>query len=162
MSLPRARARYVPHVHFRKLRRGEVIATLGGALLAVALFLAWYHTKGLAQVAGRKGDISAWQAHSFVRYLLLAGALAPAILAYIVIRDHALSWPRGELTAVVAIFALGFIVYFGVIARPGTLRAETSLDLGWFVALAGGILMLYGAATRSGESERRRKPPGVL
>jgi len=150
-------------VNFRKLRRGEVIATIGGALLAVALFLAWYHTSGSnAEVAGRRGDVSAWQAHSMVRYLLLAGALAPAILAYIVIRDHALSWPRGELTAVVAIFALGFIVYFGIIARPGNLRAETTLDLGWFVALAGGVLMLYGAATRTGESDRRRKPPGVL
>lgn len=150
-------------VDFRKLRRGEVIATFGGVLLAVALFLAWYHTKGSnAEVAGRRGDISAWEAHSLVRYLLLAGAVAPAILAYIVIRDHALSWPRGEFTAVVAIFALGFILYFGVIARPGNLRAETSLDLGWFIALGGGMLMLYGAATRSGESERRRKPPGVL
>ena len=43
-----------------------------------------------------------------IRYLLLITAVAPLVLAWIIIRGHALSWPRGEMTAVIAIAALTF------------------------------------------------------
>jgi hypothetical protein len=146
-----------------KLRRGEMIATLGAAVLAIAVFLPWYHTNETnASINGLQGHISAWDAHSIVRFLLLAAALAPLILAYIIVRDLALSWPRGELTAVVSIAALGLILYFGLIDRPGNLRAGISLDYGWYVALVAGGLMLYGAAARSSEQAPARKPPGAL
>jgi hypothetical protein len=38
-------------------------------------------------------------------------AIAPFILAYIVARDHQLTWARGELTAVLSIFAFGALLY---------------------------------------------------
>ena len=50
-------------------------------------------------------------AHMILRYLFLAAALAPIILLYIVIRDHELSWPRGEMTAVIGIIAFGLVGY---------------------------------------------------
>ena len=68
--------------------------------------------------------------------MLLLAAIAPAILAYIIIRGHALSWPRGELTAVVALAALTFIIFRGVIDKPGTPSGQISIDYGWWVALA--------------------------
>ena len=91
-----------------------------------------------------------------------AAALAPAILAYIVARGHALSWPRGELTAIIALVALVFVVFRGIIDKPGQPPAEISVDYGWFLALAGGLLILVGSVWRSRESAERRKPPGVL
>ena len=97
-----------------------------------------------------------------MRFLLLAAAAAPLILAYIIVRDHALSWPRGEMTAVVAIAAFGLIAYNGFVTKPGAPTAEISLQIGFFLAIAGTALMLYGAATRSGETERKRKPPGTI
>lgn len=148
------------------LRRGELIAIVGGLVLAAAMFLTWYHATGpngkIPADTGRPGDFSGWDVHTTMRYLLLAAALAPLILAYIIARDHALSWPRGEMTAVVAIFAFGLIAYNGFVSKPGAPSGEVSLQIGFFVALIGTILMLYGAAARSGETERKRKPPGTL
>jgi len=89
-------------------------------------------------------------------------AIAPFILAYIVARDHQLTWARGELTAVLSIFALGLLLYVGVIDRPGEPAGQIELEWGWYVALAGAVLMLAGSALRSGETARRRKPPGTV
>jgi uncharacterized membrane protein len=89
-------------------------------------------------------------------------AIAPFILAYIVARDHQLTWARGELTAVVSITAVGVLLYIGVIDRPGSPPGEIELRWGWYVALLGAILMLAGSAMRTGEVERRRKPPGTI
>ena len=64
-------------------------------------------------------------------------AIAPFILAYIVARDHQLTWARGELTAVLSIFAFGALLYVGVIDRPGEPAGQIELEWGWYVALLG-------------------------
>jgi cation transport ATPase len=147
-----------------RLSRSEWIAVGGGLLLIVAVFLPWYGTSENpnAVIDGERGDFSAWQVHPILRWLMLAAALAPLILAWIVLRDHELSWPRGEMTAVVAIAALGLVLYSGIVTRPGEPRAQISLQIGWFLAAVGILLMLVGGATRAAEVERARKPPGVL
>ena len=94
--------------------------------------------------------------------LLLIAAVAPLILAWIIVRGHALSWPRGELTAVVALVALTFTLFRGVIDRPGSPSGQISLGYGWWIALLGAILILVGSVGRAQESAGRRKPPGVL
>jgi hypothetical protein len=150
-------------VDWNKLQRGEVIALVGGVLLGIGLFLNWYQTSGNGRINGDKGSFSGWDVHHpIVRILLLLAAIAPFILAWIIIREHALSWPRGELTAVVAIAAFGLIFYHGIVSKPGDPRSLVSLQFGFFVALAGSLLMLFGAATRSSETERKRKPPGTI
>jgi hypothetical protein len=97
-----------------------------------------------------------------LRYFLLLGALAPVILAYIIVRGHALSWPRGELTAIAALASLTFTIFRGLIDKPGSPSGEISISFGWWVALAGGLLILVGSVARSRETAARRKPPGVL
>ena len=128
------------------------------------MFLPWYGTSDNpnALIDGARGDFSAWEVHPIMRWLLLAAAAAPLILAWIVLRDHELSWPRGELTAVVAMAALGLVLYAGIVSRPGEPRSQIALQIGWFLALVGLVLMLVGGAKRAAEIERRRKPPGVL
>ena len=84
------------------------------------------------------------------------------MLAYIIIRGHALSWPRGELTAVIALAALTFILFRGVIDKPGQPRSEITISYGWVIALVGGLLILAGSIWRSQETATQRKPPGVL
>ena len=152
-------------MHPSKVSRAELIAALGGIMLGVGIFLPWYIPNTAnrnAIVAGSREAVSAWDAHSLLRYLLLAAAIAPLILLYIVLRDHELSWPRGEMTAVVAIAAFGIIGYLGIIDRPGDPPGEISLGIGWFLSMAGVILMAIGGAMRAGSGERPRKPPGVL
>lgn len=152
----------VARVDLSKLQRGEFLAMAGGVLLAIALFLPWYETQGLGRIDGAQGSFSGWEIHTTMRWLLLLAALAPYILAWIILRDHALSWPRGELTAVVAVAAFGLIAYNGVVTRPGPSNSLVTLKFGWFVAIAATLLMLAGSAIRSSKSERRRKPPGTL
>ena len=96
---------------FRQLDRGELIAVLGGAVLAISIFLAWY-TLGdkytiLGHCKGPNTSCTGWNSLLILRFLLLIAAIAPAVLAWIILRGHALSWPRGEMTAIIAIFALG-------------------------------------------------------
>ena len=135
-------------------------------MLAVSLFLAWYSLgNGNAQLNGCHGPhgrCTGWSSLTIVRFLLLLAALAPAILAWIIVRGHALSWPRGELTAITALAALTFTLFRGVIDKPGTPPGQISISYGWWVALLGGVLILIGSLTRSRESATRRKPPGVL
>jgi hypothetical protein len=147
-----------------RLTRTELTAAAGGLLLALAVFLPWYGTSENpnATIAGTRGDVNAWLAHPVLRWLMLAAAAAPAILAWIIVRDHELSWPRGELTAVVAMVALCLVLYSGLVSRPGEPRAEIGLRAGWFLAVAGILLMLIGGAKRATEVERKRKPPGVF
>ncbi len=151
---------------FKRLDRGELLAAVGGILLLISLFLAWYslgnHFATLNSCHGPNGSCTAWQALKILRYLLLIAAVAPAILAWIIIRGHALSWPRGELTAVIALAALTFTVFRGVIDKPGAPPSEIGVDYGFFVALLGGLMILAGSIWRSQEQAARRKPPGVL
>jgi hypothetical protein len=148
-----------------KLNRGEVIAVVGGLIMFVSVFLKWYASVSAnATIGGTPGvgTYSAWQVHDILRFLLLLAAAAPVILAYIVVRDHQLSWPRGEMTAVVAIAALGLIFYNGIVDRPGDPSGEIELRIGWYLAFLGAIMMLVGSVMRQNESETRRKPPGTM
>ncbi len=150
----------------KALERGEAVAIGGGILLGVSVFLDWYSLGNryalLNSCRGPHGSCTAWDSLDVVRFLLLITALAPAILAWIIVRGHALSWPRGELTAVIALAALTLILFRGVIERPGTPSGEVSVDYGWFVALAGGLLILFGAVNRAKQGSARSKPPGVI
>ena len=149
----------------KKLSWHEFLAIGGGALLILGLFLPWYNAEnGRAMINGvnRGGDFTAWQVHDIARWLWLAAALAPLILAYIVIRGHALSWARGEMTAVTSIAAFGLAAYNGIIDKPGEVPGLVSSQYGFWVSLLGIILMLVGSALRASGTERPRKPPGVL
>jgi hypothetical protein len=135
----------------------------GGALLVAGVFLPWYGTDASnshSQVDGRTGSLSAWDVHPILRWLLLAAATAPFVLAWIILRGHALSWARGEMTVVTSIAAFGLIAYNGFVDRPGDIAI--SLKLGFAAALAATIVMVGAAAKRSSESERPRKPPGTI
>ncbi len=155
---------------FKKVDRGELIAVAGGILLGISLLLSWYTLGNVHTALGgchgpRHGAATActgWHSLQIIRYLLLIAAAAPAILVYIIIRGHALSWPRGELTAVTALTALTVIVFRGLIDKPGSPPGQIAIDVGWWVALVGGLLILMGSIWRSQESAARRKPPGVL
>jgi uncharacterized membrane protein len=148
-----------------RLTVNELVAMFGGLLLGAGLFASWYSVVSplatLAQTTGI-GTYSGWDAHALLRWVLLVMAIAPFVLAYIVARDHELTWARGELTAVLSIAAFGILLYIGVIDRPGEPAGQIELAWGWYVALLGAILMLAGSALRTGETARRRKPPGTF
>jgi hypothetical protein len=150
---------------FRQLDRGELFAVLGGAILGVSVFLDWYKLgnkfAALGSCRGPNTTCTAWKSMMVIRFLLLVAALAPAVLAWIILRGHALSWPRGEMTAIIAIAALTFTLFRGLIDKPGTPPGEISIAVGWWVGLVGGLLILIGSVWRTQESAATRKPPGL-
>ncbi len=153
-------------MNFKALSRGELLASIGGILLLISLFLDWYTLANRHAMVGTcRGPntlCTGWVALTMARYILLVAALAPAILSYIIIRGHALSWPRGELTAVVALVALVVTLVAGLVDKPGAPKAEIGVTTGWWVALVADLLILFGSVWRAQKSGARRKPPGVL
>jgi hypothetical protein len=148
-----------------RLHRNEFMGMAGGALLAISVFLPWYGTdpaNRFARIDGERGNLSCWDAHPILRWLLLAASVAPFILAYIIATDAKLSWARGEMTMVTSIAALGLIFYNGVIDRPGEPSSAISLKYGWFLAVLATLVMIAASAMRSSEHERARKPPGTI
>ena len=149
----------------RRISISELLAAAGGALLGLGVFLPWYvpNTDNRnANVNGMRHSVSASDTYTIMRWLLIAAALAPIVLLYIVLRDHELSWPRGEMTAVIGIIAFGLTAYVGIIDRPGEPPSEIGLGFGWYTSLLGTIMIAVGGAYRASTTERPRKPPGVF
>jgi hypothetical protein len=150
---------------FRQLDRGELVAVLGGTILAISMFLEWYKLGDrfavLNACRGPSSSCTGWNSLMIIRFLLLVTAAAPAVLAWIIVRGHALSWPRGEMTAIIAIAALTFTLFRGLIDKPGTPPGEISIAYGWWIGLAGGVLILLGSVWRTQQSATVRKPPGL-
>ena len=167
---------------FSRLNRGRVlVGAIASLLLIVAiLFLPWYT---LGHIPSRDPNSASYNPDSFVcgtgefsctgwetfpilRWLLLLAALAPIILAYILVRAHRLSYPPGEMTMVAGFAAFGLIAYNGIIDKPGSGSAEIglSLDYGYWIALLASVASAGVGWTRSLESGARkaRKAPGTV
>ena len=150
-----------------KVSRNELIAVTGGAALAIGLFLPYYGTSdnpnaAVGSCSEPNCDVTGFDVHDILRWLLLLAAISPFVLTYVIARGHKLSWARGEMTAVVAIAAFGLVAYTGFLDRPGAPNGAISLQPAFYGALLGTILMIVGGSVTAGQNERVRKPPGVL
>ena len=144
-------------------------------VLVLAVFLTWFTLSTDPNVVQRGTDeeswvcgvgndsCSAWDTFPILRWLLLAAASAPFILAWIVVRGHALSWPRGELTAIVGLTAFVLIAYNGLVDKPND-GLEVSLAFGYWLALLASIGIFISGGFRAIESGggAQRKPPATF
>ena len=157
---------------FSRLDRNRVL--LGGVASIVViislLFLPWF---SLTHTATRT-DQGAWicgtndysctgfETFPILRWLLLAGAISPLILGWIIVRGHKLSWPPGEMTMVVGSTMTILIVYNGILARPGD-TFGIGLDYGYWLALLASMAIAATGFLRSRAGQRRqRKAPGTV
>ncbi|MBM3666791.1 MAG: hypothetical protein FJW90_04805 [Actinobacteria bacterium] len=157
---------------FSKLHRSEVVGVIAGLLLAVSLFLPWYSLGGDVTrdepddwVCGVGSDsCSAWATFPILRWLLLLAAAAPLILSWIVIREHQLTWPRGELTAIAGLAALVLIFFNGVIDKPSENDIEVSLAWGYLIAILASVGIFIAGGFRAVDSGggAQRKPPATF
>jgi hypothetical protein len=162
---------------FSRLNPGRVVAgAIFSVLLIVAiLFLPWYELTDTPE----RAETGAWlcgegnfectgfDTFPILRWLLLAAAIAPLILAYILVRGHRLSYPPGEMTMIAGFAATVLIAYNGIIDVPAPdqgLEFGTSLDYGYWIALLAAIGIAIVGFTRSLESGPRktRKAPGTV
>ena len=151
--------------------------TASAVLIIAILFLPWYSYDRPEETATFQ-DSDAWicgvdedsctgfETFPILRWLLLLAALAPIILAYILVRAHKLSYPPGEMTMVAGFAAFVLIAYNGIIDKPGSGPAEIglSLDYGYWIALLASVAIAGVGWTRSLESGARkaRKAPGTV
>jgi hypothetical protein len=164
-----------------ELSRLDRNRTIAGAVASLALivsilFLPWFSLETgdvvRAQVDDEwvcgVGDTSCTGFETFpiLRWLLLLAALAPAILGWILLRGHKLSYPPGEMTMIAGFSALILIGYNGIIDKPGTGQAEigVSLDYGYWIALLATVAIAAVGYLRSMESgaRQKRKAPGTV
>ena len=148
-------------VELGRLRRAEYLGFLAAAVLFVSLFLPWFETVGQGTINGSDGEFNAFDTFRFLDWLLVAACSAPFILAYIIVRRHELSWRPGEVTAIVGLTAFVLIFCNGIVfGKPSEPPSESSLEIGYLVALigAGGIALSGFIRQLEGAG---RKPPGV-
>ena len=159
---------------FSNLQRTELVGALSSALLIASLFIPWFD---LAQTRERieqeawicgEGVYScdAWATFPIGRWLFIAAAAAPLILAYFIVRAQKGKYPTGEFTMTVGFIVIVLVIFNGIIQKPGESIDEIgiSLDTGYWMALAAGVLMSIAGALRSVEQGggAGRRPPGTF
>jgi hypothetical protein len=158
-----------------RLHRSELIGLGASVILIVSLFLEWYSLGSGPDVARGvdpdkwvcgvgNNSCTAFDTFPVLRWLLLAAAAAPIILAFLVMRGTQLSWPRGELTAIVGLTAFVLIAYNGFIDRPSQFDIQVSLSYGYFIALLAslGIFAAGAVSSLSSGGGAPRKPPATF
>jgi len=159
-----------------RIARGEIYGAVASAVLVASLlFLDWF---SLSAVDSREEqnigwlcgtgdfDCTGFESFPILRWLLIAAATAPLILAWIMARQHKLSWAPGELTMVVGFTAFVLLLYNGFIDKPGVgvESIGVSLQLGYWVAViaAAGISLSGIARTVESQKGAARKAPGTV
>jgi hypothetical protein len=119
---------------------GRLVAAVGAVLLLVSLFLDWWGTGRVFS----DDAVTAWTAFEIVDIILAALALA-AIAAAIepfVLRSSRVPERLGTAAAVTALV----LVLVSIVNRPPLLHfANTELEVGAWLGLAGAALMCAGA-----------------
>ncbi|UJA19554.1 hypothetical protein HJD18_04585 [Thermoleophilia bacterium SCSIO 60948] len=163
-------------MEFDRAGRLELIGIVAGIVLILALiFLPWFELSDeetrVAQDAWICGTgeytCTGFETFTIVRWLLIAGAIAPLILAYVLMRSHKLSWAPGEMTMVVGFVLVVLIAYNGLIAKPvpdNGVEFGTSLAIGYYIALLAAVVIGVTGYLRSLETGARqgRKAPGTV
>ncbi|MFN2611951.1 MAG: hypothetical protein ABR536_01110 [Solirubrobacterales bacterium] len=157
-----------------RLRRSEIVGALAGVVLILSLGLQWFTLTGgpermqqNAYVCGQ-GDLtcSGFETFPILRWLLILAALAPMILAYLIVTEAELSWPAGELTTIVGFTAITLIGYNGIVDKPGNALQEfgVSLSYGYWIAMLAAVMLTVAGGIRTVESGggAPHKPPGTF
>jgi hypothetical protein len=137
-----------------KLRRGELIAAIGGVLLLIALFLVdWYSagtsiTLPLGTTVKVQGNFGAWDGEGFFGFIanliVLAAAIAAIALAVLTATSRTVALPvaASAITASLGIAAV-LMVLLRMLFQPGP-NDLISLEFGIFLALVASVLVAFG------------------
>jgi hypothetical protein len=156
-------------IDLSRLTVGELLGMAGALVLLGALWLPWFSTSSENENSvitsagiGPGESATAWQTFPILRWVLVAGCVAPFLLTWIVARAHKLTWKPGEITMLVGMVAFVLILCNGIILGKPAPGIEISLSWGYLVALVGATGMMVAGFLRQALHSDAKKPPGVL
>jgi hypothetical protein len=141
-------------VDLGKLRRGELVAAVGGILLLITLFFVdWYSagasvTLPLGTTVNVHGDFGAWDGEGFFGFLanlvILSAGVAAITLAVLkaTSRTVALPMAASAITAALGIAAV-LMVLLRMVFQPGP-NDLVDLKFGIVLALIASLIVAYG------------------
>jgi hypothetical protein len=138
----------------RRVRAGEVVAGVAGAVLLLSTFLEWY------TVRGREEGLTAWEAFSVVDVLVAAVALLAIALAVSQVagRGPAVPVGIGVVTATLSLAAT-LLVLYRIVNQPGPNDA-IGVAAGAWLGLAACVAIFLGSwLALSDERPRPADPP---
>jgi hypothetical protein len=159
---------------FSNLQRTELVGVVASVLLVISLFIPWFDLAKTPERISQQAWIcgtgeyhcDAWSTFPIGRWLFLAAAAAPVILAYFIVREEKGKYPTGEFTMTVGFIVIVLVIFNGILQKPGESvdQIGISLALGYWLALIAGVLMAGAGAFRSVEQGggAGRRPPGTF
>jgi hypothetical protein len=155
---PTTRGRFTTAV--QDLAGDRVIGIIGALLVLVATGLSWYSRQVSVSAGGLVENVSTgfslWHVRNLAAWLLVGGA---AIGVVSLLLGPGKEWRGGMVAAVagfgilvyglVAMFALPDLGSGGIVVGRAAAAVDTSLDVGPFVAVLGGLLLLIGGLAAS-------------
>jgi hypothetical protein len=152
-----------------RLRHGEMVAGISGALLLASLFaVTWYGTTGpispTAALLGATTSSDGWHALSDLRWLMLVSAVAALALAYFQATRRAPAIPvsLSVIVTVLGVLTVLFLIYRVLINVPGP---DSLIDrkAGSYIGLVCAIGIMYGGyASMRQEGIRPEDGPGEI
>jgi hypothetical protein len=160
-------------VDLSNLKRFELYGLAAGLLLVVSLFLPWFDLSDVPERVEQEAwvcgtgdyECSGWATFPINRWLFLAAAAAPVLLAYFIVTHQRGQYPTGEFTMTVGLAVIVLVGFNGIISKPGSgFEFGISLRYGYWLAIVAGVGLTVAGALRSLESGggAQRKPPATF
>jgi len=160
-------------VNFSNLKRFELYGLAAAVLLVISLFLPWFNLTDTPERVNQKAWVcgtkdfhcTGWETFPIARWLYLAAAAAPILLAYFIVTQQRGQYPTGEFTMTVGLAVIVLVGFNGLIQKPGGGEIfGVSLTYGYFLAILAGVGLAVAGALRSLESGggAQRKPPATF
>lgn len=130
-------------------RTGRILSATGAILLAVALFVTWYHIDRTAALGDP--DTTGWQTFHRLRILVLAGAVFLLISAVV----------RQTRAVLIARTVVGLVVAALIVRRiidPPSLDYDVTPQLGVYLGALGALLAAAGGLIDSGREVVDQRP----
>jgi hypothetical protein len=130
-------------------RTGRILSAAGAVLLAIALFLTWYHIDRAASLGDP--DTTGWQTFHRLRILVLAGAAFLLVSAIV----------KQTRPVLIARTAVGLIVALLIVRRivdPPSLDYDVTPQIGVYLGALGALAAAAGGLIDSGREVVEQRP----
>ena len=156
------------YLSLARLSIAEGAGMVAALVFGLSLFVPWFTTsdnpnsKIDSAGTGPNSEATAWETFSILQYALLAMAIAPFVLAWIVARGHKLTWKPGEVTMIVGITAFILVICNGIILGKPDPNIEVGLTYGYLLAIVTSLGMAVCGFIRQATYVNAKKPPGTI